>query len=221
MMARLFCSLLLLIGCVPVAGARAQAGLFTVTGLVLDQNDAVVADARVALRGDGQRRRSTATDAAGAFRFERLAAGDYEIEVSRDGFKAITERLTIGSRQPAPLRIILPVADVRQDVTVSDASAQVNTDAGGNQDGGQTRHPFAGPGQRGDRSGVRRPGVRRGDPGDRPRGRLAGAGVCGDVVTSLQFPVSSFQCEAPIQPTGIKTGNWEPVTGNWELGTGN
>jgi hypothetical protein len=130
---KLLCSLLTLVCCL-AAETSAQSGLFSLTGIVLDQNDAVVAKARVVVRGANQQQRSTSTDASGAFRFEGLAAGDYEIEVSREGFKSITERFSIGARQPTPLRILLPVAEMQQEIAVSETPAQVNTEAGGNFD---------------------------------------------------------------------------------------
>src|SRR5262245_36463876 len=130
---KLLCSLLTLVCCL-AAETSAQSGLFALTGIVLDQNDAVVAKARVVVRSANQQQRSTSTDASGAFRFERLAAGDYEIEVSREGFKSITERFSIGAHQPTPLRILLPVAEMQHEIAVSETPAQVNTEASGNFD---------------------------------------------------------------------------------------
>lgn len=107
----------------------------TITGTVLDQDAAVLRGAQVTLkRGEPPRSLSTTTNESGAFRFEKLSAGDYEILVTREGFKPTTARVTIGNRPPAPLRIVLPVADLRQEISVPDADTQVNTDAGGNQD---------------------------------------------------------------------------------------
>src|SRR5262245_10020227 len=127
------CSLLTLVCCL-AAETSAQTGLFSLTGAVLDQNDAAVAKALVVVHEANQERRSTTTDASGAFRFERLSAGDYEIEVSREGFKSITERFSIGARQPNSLRILLPVAELQQEIAVSETPAQVNTEASGNFD---------------------------------------------------------------------------------------
>src|SRR5262249_22121142 len=67
-------------------------------------------------------------------RFEKLNAGVYEIQVTREGFNPATARVTIGNRPPAPLRITLPVADLQQEISVSAAGAQVNSGAGGNLD---------------------------------------------------------------------------------------
>jgi hypothetical protein len=111
----------------PVAGA--------IAGTVLDQDAAVLRGAKVTLKGgEPPRSLSVTTDASGAFRFEKLSAGDYEILVTKEGFNPMTARVAIGPRTPAPLRIVLPVADLRQEVSVSAANTQANTDAGGNLD---------------------------------------------------------------------------------------
>jgi len=129
------CCFLLLLGLFVAADAQTRTGPFTVTGNVLDQNDAVLGGAQVSLRDvQHQGLQTTKTDAAGAFRFEKVGAGDYVVEVTREGFKPETIRLSLGARQPAPLRIVLSVAELTQEVTVSEATTQVNTDAGGNLD---------------------------------------------------------------------------------------
>jgi hypothetical protein len=129
--------LLLLLSLVGFVAVRAQNSLQTIviTGTVLDQNAEALAGAQVALKGsEPSRALSTTTDASGVFRFEKLNAGVYEILVTREGFKPATASVTIGNRAPAPLRIIMPVADLEQEISVSAADTQVNTDAGGNLD---------------------------------------------------------------------------------------
>jgi hypothetical protein len=119
------------------AAARAQnpPATFTLTGTIFDQNAAVVSGAQVTLKtGEPSRSLTTTTNASGAFRFEKLGAGRFEIQVTREGFKPTTARGAIGNRPPAPLRIVLPVAELRQEIAVPDASSQVNTDASGNLD---------------------------------------------------------------------------------------
>src|SRR5215212_5391226 len=87
-MIRVCCFLLFLFGLVVVANAQTVTGSLSVTGNVLDQNDAVLAGAQVVLR-DGQRKEIglTKTDAAGAFRLDKISTGDYEIEITHKGFK--------------------------------------------------------------------------------------------------------------------------------------
>jgi len=121
--------LLLLCG----AGVYAQTASSTgaLTGVVLDQNDAVVSGAQVTLQGT---RQTTRTDGAGKFRFDRVGAGEYQLLITKDGFKAESIPLTIEARALAPLRIVLTVAEVQQEVTVSENPAQVSTEAASNQD---------------------------------------------------------------------------------------
>src|SRR5262245_13906327 len=115
-------SLLWLSACVAVCAQNPPA---TITGVVLDQNAEVIDKAQVTLKGGAPARsRTTTTDVAGAFRFEKLNAGDYELLVTREGFKQTTIQLTVGNRPHAPLRIILPVAELHQEVAVPVANAQ-------------------------------------------------------------------------------------------------
>ncbi len=117
-----------------LAAAHAQS-VTSLTGFVFDQNEAALPKARVTLRKvNDQRNQTVTTESNGAFRFDKLAAGDYEIKVERDGFQTMTQSVSVGLKPLAPLRIVLPVAALQQDVTVNDAAAQVNTDTGNNQD---------------------------------------------------------------------------------------
>lgn len=107
----------------------------SVSGLVLDQNEAALPKARVTLIAlTGERKQTVTTGSNGAFRFDKLAAGDYKITVEREGFKPVTMTVNLDARQTAPLRIVLPVAELTQDVTIEAAAAQLDTDTGNNQD---------------------------------------------------------------------------------------
>lgn len=134
-MTRWLHSLLLLLAGVTVLHAQNPPATSTLTGTVLDQNAAVLSGARVTAKGANLARPLSAdTDAYGAFRFEKLNAGNYEILVTREGFNPVTVRADIGNRPHAALRIILPVADVQQEISVSGANTQINTEADGNLD---------------------------------------------------------------------------------------
>ena len=113
------------------AATQAQSLTF-INGLVFDQNEAALPKARVTLVG-GTRSQTATTDTNGAFRFDKLAAGDYEIKVEREGFQTITLAINASLKAATPLRIVLPIADLQQDVTVNDAAAQINTDTTNNQ----------------------------------------------------------------------------------------
>ncbi|MFN0085860.1 MAG: carboxypeptidase regulatory-like domain-containing protein [Blastocatellia bacterium] len=120
--------------CLLLRVVEAQAA-FSVVGVVLDQNGAALSRARVTIRGGaGERRQTATTDESGAFRFDRLARGEWEVRVEREGFKTAAEPVAVGARAPAPLRIVLLIADLKQDVTVSGEAARVDAEAGNNQD---------------------------------------------------------------------------------------
>lgn len=107
----------------------------SLTGRVLDQNAATLTTARVTLQRVGESRKQTVTtDANGVFHFDKLATGEYEINVEHEGFQRATMSVSLGTRPLAPLRIVLSVADLQQDVTVEATTTQVNTDTSNNQD---------------------------------------------------------------------------------------
>ncbi len=111
--------------------AAGQSPAYSQTGFVQDPSNAGVEGATLTLkRSDGSGQQTNRTDALGAFRFERLAIGAYELQVEKAGFKTQTSRLRIGSRAPSPIRITLSLADVRQEITVSTQAMRVSS-AGG------------------------------------------------------------------------------------------
>jgi hypothetical protein len=106
-----------------------------VTGSVLDSTGGVLPSAQVELKTDaGAVVSTTMADDMGVFRFERVPTGRYQIVVTFDGFKTTTVRVTVGARSSQPIRVTLPLAEIKQDVTVSDAPAEVRTDARSNLD---------------------------------------------------------------------------------------
>jgi hypothetical protein len=121
----------LLCGAPIYAQAARSAVTGAITGVVFDQNEAVVSGAQVTLR---EAQKTTRTDEAGRFRFDRIGAGDYQLVVTRNGFKPETVNFTVTSRPLAPLRVVLTVVEVRQEINVSENAAQVSTEAESNQD---------------------------------------------------------------------------------------
>jgi hypothetical protein len=133
--ARIIASLALTLIALASGFAQSPAGSFEVSGVVLDPSGAVVAGATVVLRRDGGG--STVTQTAnqrGEFRFARIASGSYEIDAQKDGFKPIVIQLTVGTKSPSALTIVLAVADVREEISVGDRSNQVNTSPDENLD---------------------------------------------------------------------------------------
>jgi hypothetical protein len=121
----------LLLGVILIITAFGQERL-AITGTVLDSSGASVPAAKVVLRRGTDAPQSTATEPNGAFRFDQVARGDYEIEIRQDGFRSSITRVRVGARPPAPLKIVLVVAELKQDVTVDSRTEQVSTDTSDN-----------------------------------------------------------------------------------------
>lgn len=114
--------------------ARSQTGQ-PVTGTVFDPTGAVLPAAHVELRPSaGAPVRPTAADPAGAFRFDNVTPGRYDVVATFEGFRPTTVRVTVGSRAPAPLRVTLPLAAISQEVTVGNAPAEITADTASNLD---------------------------------------------------------------------------------------
>src|SRR5262249_15828562 len=100
--------------------AQAQSGV-SLTGVVADPTGAVLPTANVEVRTAAGVVAQTTTDNAGAFRVDRLPRGTYEVVVTFEGFQPTTLRVAIAARPPAPVRIVMPLAGVTQEITVSNS----------------------------------------------------------------------------------------------------
>ncbi len=117
-----------------VAG-QTESGFVDLTGTVSDINGEVVPGAKVTLRRKGgAKQQATVSDATGSFRFARVAFGNCEIEVQKEAFKPSIIQVSMSTRAPAPLRVVLAIADLHEEITVSNQSAQVNTNPADNLD---------------------------------------------------------------------------------------
>ncbi len=126
----------LLLAALVLAGlARTQSAGVSVAGVVQDPSNAPIPAASVVLATPaGSQVQTTATNASGAFRFDRVPPGEYQVRVQHDGFNLAAASLHVGARPPAPLKVTLTLATVRQEVTVSEETTQVNTDTSQNLD---------------------------------------------------------------------------------------
>ncbi len=107
-----------------------------VSGIVQDQTGAVLAAATVDLvNASGAVIQTTAADEAGLFRFDRVAPGAYELRARYEGFKSASAKLRVGARTPSPQRLVLPLGDLTQEITVSNAAAEVGATSRNNVDG--------------------------------------------------------------------------------------
>jgi outer membrane receptor protein involved in Fe transport len=123
-----------LAGCLGLALMAVIAGLgqtptnsFEVSGVVLDPRGEAIAEAKVILRREsGGSEQARTTNQRGQFRFTRLASGNYEIEAQKEGFKPALTQLTVGAPGTAPLQLILPIAELREELAVADRPNQVS-----------------------------------------------------------------------------------------------
>jgi len=107
-----------------------------VTGTVHDSSDAVIIGASVELLGeDGKTIAQATTDNTGAFRFDRLSPGKYELHVQQEGFSEATIAVTLGTKPYPALHIALSVFADNQEVTVraDELDSNVSADIAPNQ----------------------------------------------------------------------------------------
>ena len=131
---RIVACLALVLTAVITGFGQTSTNSFEVSGVVLDPNGAVIAEAAVTLRHQGRSVQTKTTSEEGRFRFTRLTTGNYEIEVQKGGFKPIITNLTLDAKPAAPLQIVLPVAELREEIAVGGRANQVNTNPDENLD---------------------------------------------------------------------------------------
>ncbi|MCA1564151.1 MAG: TonB-dependent receptor [Acidobacteria bacterium] len=118
----LACALVAL--CAPALFAQATTATAAIAGRVTDAQGASVAGAIMTLyaRAPQLRRLTAVSDAGGAYRFERLAAGEYLIEADARGFApAVAQKVRVERGQTTTLDLALEVAGVRAEVVVTAA----------------------------------------------------------------------------------------------------
>ncbi len=99
--------------------AFAQSGGATITGRVTDERGAGLARARVTLRSREGLRLAAQTSEEGVYSFDRVAAGDYILEVSAEGFAAATsDEVSVRAGEKVEQNFALPVAAVSENVVV-------------------------------------------------------------------------------------------------------
>jgi Carboxypeptidase regulatory-like domain len=98
----------------------AQSAATSLSGLVIDEKDAVIAGAGVTLLNPATGfQRETKTNEEGIFTFHFLPPGDYQATVTREGFGAvIIENLTLNVNDPRSIRIRLKVGGINETVVI-------------------------------------------------------------------------------------------------------
>ena len=131
---RIISTLVLLLAAVPTAAAQTGAAV-EVTGVVQDQTGAVLPGATVdLLTTAGVVVQSTSTDGAGTFRFDRVPAGQYQLLARFEGFTPASIRVRVTGRAPGAQKLVLGIAGLTQEITVSNLTAEVGATASNNVD---------------------------------------------------------------------------------------
>src|SRR6476660_6513242 len=90
------------------AAGQSAAQSVAVTGVVMDQTGAVLPGASVELVNNAAAVvQSTMADGKGQFRFDNVAAGQYELRAAFEGFKQGSTRVRVGTRSPGAQKLVL------------------------------------------------------------------------------------------------------------------
>ena len=116
----------MVLGLAATMAAAGQSGV-TVRGVVVDESGGAVAGATVRLGGVAAQPRTTTTDTTGGFAFDSVAPGSLQIEASQPSFVPATVPVTVGTSDPATVRLVLTVSAVREAVTVTGTATDAVT----------------------------------------------------------------------------------------------
>ncbi len=111
------------------AGAARAQTTSTLAGDVRDANGAAIPGAEVTARSLETGRASTSvSDDEGRYVFAGLPVGPYEVRAAKASFKNyLYERVSLTVNETATLDILMEVAGVDEQITVTDEAALVNT----------------------------------------------------------------------------------------------
>jgi Carboxypeptidase regulatory-like domain/TonB dependent receptor len=122
-----------IIGLGAIANAQDRQSL-QLSGVVVDATDAVLPGAVVELT-NANSSSQTITDGRGQFSFDAAAVGKYQLRVSLDGFRSKVVEVSIAVTQAKrPLRVVLDLAEVHQEVLVNGADTGVTNTPASNAD---------------------------------------------------------------------------------------
>src|SRR5215216_312485 len=107
--------------------------VFSVSGVVQDPSGAIITNANVELRAGATKVQSTTTDSSGIFRFSKVSSGTYQIQVHYDGFEPAELPLVVTTQPPGLLRVVMVVAGVHQETTVTAELTKISTETSENQ----------------------------------------------------------------------------------------
>src|SRR3984885_6566889 len=119
----------LLIAVFVVASAACAEAGGKITGVVKDQSDSVIPGAMVVIKNVQTGAKLTATtDQNGLFTFPVLSVGQYQVDVTADGFQPYKKTgLAIEINSALVLDVILQIKEQDQSIVVTEGNAQVET----------------------------------------------------------------------------------------------
>ncbi len=113
--------------CLTAIRLGAQISSASLTGLITDPSDAVVAGAKVTVRSQTTNfERSTETDSTGYFSFASLPVGSFELTAEKAGFGTIQKMVTLETAQKGRADFKLDVSAVQAAVTVDAVAPQLS-----------------------------------------------------------------------------------------------
>lgn len=92
-------------------------------GIVTDENQAIIPEAKIVLRDDKGARRETVSGVDGSFSFRNLAFGKYVLTVEKDGFTAVKKEIVLSAAAQNSDLTLAP-SEVSESVTIVLDSAE-------------------------------------------------------------------------------------------------
>ena len=109
--------------------ALAQVDTGKIAGVVRDASGAVINGAQITVHnGATGWDEKLATNGEGLFVSPPLSPGEYDVEVTASGFAKVIQHLRLEVAQRASLEVALKPGEVKEEVTVQGAEAQLATD---------------------------------------------------------------------------------------------
>ncbi|HMG74963.1 MAG TPA: carboxypeptidase regulatory-like domain-containing protein [Pyrinomonadaceae bacterium] len=114
--------------------SQPSSGRSSLTGVVQDQTGAAIVGARVELRTANASQQGAVTDQSGNFQFKAIRLGKYQLLISSPGFESATTDVVVGAQPRALAPVVLAIASLRQETTVTSTPAQITTEPNDNKD---------------------------------------------------------------------------------------
>jgi hypothetical protein len=107
----------------------AQTDAARLQGTVLDPSGAVIPSAAVIItnRATNRTLKTTTDTSSGTFNFQNLPPGNYELNITKEGFKTLKQPLTLEVAQVADVKLTLQPGGINEQVVVSDTPALVES----------------------------------------------------------------------------------------------